>query len=189
MREKKLVYEQTPEERPFEPTKEGAPTWVRRPVGPHKQALGDIFAGYANGEKTDCAYLGKSDNVVVFAGKGRPIAESAWIVIPRILHGPREQYRHLESVADLTPEHIPLLETMKRDADAIKADLGGEPFKFYGFHTRPSVAYLHMHAIGTPMGRGLDGHAQSMWVSLEAVLQYLRGQQSPRMAQCRIAVL
>lgn len=143
-----------------------------------------------------------SKHVVAFRGIGGRDMASIWhmLIVPRaelVMSTPssNEAVVSLKWLYDLRPEHLPLLYTMREESlvylqankgyfiDVVKgrgdnlAWLEPNAVRF-GFHSRPSVGYLHMHMLIGPLTDfGADTPQRIRWVSLETILEILEAGQ------------
>ncbi|KAI8898729.1 HIT-like domain-containing protein [Globomyces pollinis-pini] len=99
-----------------------------------------------------CAIINNNGpNTIIYDDKNflgfhdiNPAAKLHWLLIPK---------SHIDTVYNLTSEHLPLLKDMKLIASKILTDQGfSEKDQVLGFHVPPftSVNHLHLHMIGLP---------------------------------------
>lgn len=127
----------------------------------------------------------ENEKCMGFLGVGNKDIAHMWHmnVIPKI----RDQDLPIRWIFDLEPHHIPLLHNMRKSAlhyismnrsyfmemypDLATKWLAPENIKI-GFHTVPSIAYLHMHVLVGPITDYGDEIADK-WVPFEKVNEYL----------------
>lgn len=106
--------------------------------------------------------------------------------------GPKSRYHYLalpretiDTVTDLTPDHIPLLEHMIRQSEAFAEREIRQKTKFpviLGFHVIPTFIRLHMHIITTdfqgPANSGSEDYKsftnKILWLEVHRAIEVLR---------------
>lgn len=142
-------------------------SWVHEPVSsPIATTFHKISLGLIEPEGAGGCILRTSD-VVGFRGVGYAdlAVDFHFLVIP-------VDRPDLKSVGDLTPGDIPMLIKMQHAATfwGIWNDL---PVTQLGFHTSPTVDYLHMHVLSGPLTE-YGWEQRRRWVSLDEVMGVLK---------------
>jgi hypothetical protein len=135
---------------------------------------GSIFKTFAEDpEKVDC--LINTKDCLGFLGIGADHATVFHLLIIPKQTG-------LQWYQDLEPEHIDLLENMRYAGECFveKNKLmldkisDNQDYKVrFGFHTRPTVGYLHLHMMVGPLSTQFDSYHDN-WVDYYQVIEYIK---------------
>jgi hypothetical protein len=167
------------------------------PISESAAMVGNVFVNYAYGDaKPKMPVKNEHGNEIqdfhfenteccAFLGIGKQDMAHMWhmLVIPKIIDGANP----IRWVFDLDPSHLPLLHKMRKSAlqyISINRSYFMEKYPNLahkwlmpqrikiGFHTVPSVAYLHMHILVGPI-TAYGNECADKWIPFEKVNEWL----------------